>query len=59
MFNDGKGYGLIETNQEHDVFLRFSAIAVDCFQSVSEGEQGCFDEKRGAIGPQAVRMKKL
>lgn len=58
-FNEGKGYGFIEGDQGHDVFVHFSAIEGDGFRSLSEGERVSFDEERGAKGPQAVRVKKL
>jgi cold shock protein len=58
-FNDSKGYGFIETDQGHDVFVHFSAIEDNGFKSLSEGERVSFDEERGAKGPQAVRVKKL
>jgi CspA family cold shock protein len=58
-FNDSKGYGFIETDLGHDVFVHFSAIEDNGFKSLSEGERVSFDEERGAKGPQAVRVKKL
>ena len=58
-FNDSKGYGFIETDQGHDVFVHFSAIEDDGFKSLSEGERVSFDEERDAKGLQAVRVKKL
>ena len=58
-FNDSKGYGFIETDQGHDVFVHFSAIEDNGFKSLSEGERVSFDEERGVKGPQAVRVKKL
>jgi cold shock protein len=58
-FNDSKGYGFIETDQGHDVFVHFSAIEDNGFKSLSEGERVSFDEERGAKGLQATRVKKL
>ena len=58
-FNDNKGYGFIETDQGHDVFVHFSAIEDNGFKSLSEGERVSFDEERGAKGLQAARVKKL
>lgn len=58
-FNDSKGYGFIETDQGHDVFVHFSAIEDNGFKTLSEGERVSFDEERGAKGLQAARVKKL
>jgi len=58
-FNDNKGYGFIETDKGHDVFVHFSAIEDNGFKSLSEGERVSFDEERDAKGLQAVRVKKL
>lgn len=57
-FNDGKGYGFIESDSGHDVFVHFSAIEGDGFKSLSEGDKVTFDEEKGAKGPQAVNVKR-
>ena len=58
-FNDSKGYGFIETDSGHDVFVHFSAIEDSGFKSLSEGERVSFIEDKGAKGPQASQVKKL
>ncbi|MCU0588384.1 MAG: cold-shock protein [Syntrophobacteraceae bacterium] len=58
-FNDSKGYGFIETDQGHDVFVHFSAIEDNGFKSLAEGDRVSFDEESGAKGPQALKVKKL
>jgi CspA family cold shock protein len=58
-FNDSKGYGFIETDQGHDVFVHFSAIEDNGFKSLAEGERVSFDEEKGAKGPQALNVKKI
>ncbi len=58
-FNDSKGFGFIETDAGHDVFVHFSAIAGSGFKSLAEGDEVSFDEERGAKGPQATNVKKL
>jgi cold shock protein len=58
-FNDKKGYGFIETKEQGDVFVHYSAIDGDGFRSLSEGERVSFEVERGPKGPQAVRVRKL
>jgi cold shock protein len=58
-FNDSKGYGFIETDSGHDVFVHHSSIQVEGFKSLSEGERVTFDEERGAKGPQATNVRKV
>ena len=56
-FNDKKGYGFIETDDQGDVFVHYSAIDGEGFRSVSEGEKVAFEVERGPKGPQAVRVR--
>jgi CspA family cold shock protein len=59
-FNDSKGYGFIETDGGHDVFVHFSAIeSTTGFKTLSVGERVSFVEERGAKGPQATQVKKI
>jgi cold shock protein len=58
-FNDKKGYGFIETKDQGDVFVHYSAIASEGFRSLTEGDRVSFDVERGPKGPQAVNVKKL
>ena len=52
-----KGMTLSRPTQEHNVSSHFSAIDVDRFRFVSEGERIYFGEERAAKGPQIVRVK--
>jgi CspA family cold shock protein len=58
-FNDSKGYGFIETDNGHDVFVHYSAIEGNGFKSLAEGERVTFTEERGNKGPQATGVRKL
>jgi CspA family cold shock protein len=58
-FNDSKGYGFIEAEAGHDLFVHFSAIEDNGFKSLSEGERVSFVEETGSKGPQAAKVKKL
>jgi len=59
-FNDKKGYGFIETRDQGDVFVHYSAIiGQDGFRSLGEGQEVAFEVERGPKGPQAVQVKKI
>jgi cold shock protein len=58
-FNDSKGFGFIETDTGHDVFVHHTAIQGEGFKSLSEGERVSFVEEKGAKGPQATGVRKL
>ncbi|OXS55866.1 cold-shock protein [Cohnella sp. CIP 111063] len=58
-FNAEKGYGFIETEQGGDVFVHFSAIQMDGYKALEEGQSVEFDIVQGARGPQAANVTKL
>ncbi len=58
-FNDSKGYGFIESDSGHDVFVHHSAILGEGFRTLSEGQRVSFVEEKGAKGPQATQVRKL
>ena len=58
-FNDSKGYGFIESDSGHDVFVHHSAILGEGFKTLSEGQRVSFVEEKGAKGPQATQVRKL
>ena len=56
-FNAEKGFGFIESEEGTDVFVHYSAIAMDGYKSLEEGASVVFDVVEGAKGPQAVDVK--
>ena len=36
-FNDAKGYGFIESGDTEDIFVHYSAIELDGYKTLSEG----------------------
>ena len=56
-FNDAKGYGFIEQpDGGDDVFVHFSAIALEGFKTLSEGQEVEFEIRQGDKGPQAANV---
>ena len=59
-FNESKGFGFIEVDgQEKDVFIHHSAIAMQGFRTLSEGQRVSFDIEQGQKGPSAVNVKAI
>ncbi|CAM4393470.1 MULTISPECIES: cold-shock protein [Saccharibacillus] len=58
-FNAEKGYGFIETEEGGDVFVHFSAIQIEGFKTLEEGQSVEFDIVEGARGPQASNVTPL
>lgn len=56
-FNAEKGFGFIEQEDGPDVFVHYSAIAMDGYKTLKEGAAVEFDVADGAKGPQAVDVK--
>jgi CspA family cold shock protein len=57
-FNDSKGFGFIQQDDGPDVFVHFSAITMEGFKSLQEGQRVTFDIVEGQKGPQAANVQK-
>ncbi len=57
-FNADKGFGFIEREGGDDVFVHFSAINMNGYKSLEEGQKVHFDLTQGARGPQAENVTK-
>jgi len=58
-FNAKKGFGFISDENGNDVFVHFSALQMDGFKVLDEGEEGEFDVVNGEKGPQASNVVKI
>ena len=58
-FNAEKGFGFIEAEDGNDVFVHYSAIQVEGFKSLEEGQGVSFEVVEGARGPQAANVTKI
>jgi len=55
-FNDSKGFGFIEQEDGPDVFVHFSAITMEGFKTLREGDEVEFEITEGPKGPQATNV---
>jgi cold shock protein len=57
-FNNTKGYGFIGREAGPDVFVHYSAIKMEGFKTLQEGEAVEFEVVQGQKGPQADNVTK-
>ncbi len=55
-FSEAKGYGFIEREEGEDVFVHYTAIQMDGFKTLAEGQEVEFEVIRGEKGPQAENV---
>ena len=58
-FNDSKGFGFIEREDDDDVFVHHSAIGGSGFKTLAEGDRVTFDVEQGAKGPSAQNVTRV
>jgi len=56
-FNASKGYGFLGRPNQPDVFCHFSAIEMDGYKQLKEGDPVEFEVVKGEKGPQAASVK--
>ena len=58
-FSNEKGYGFIEREEGEDVFVHFSAIGMDGFKTLAEGQEVEFEIKTGDKGLHAANVQRV
>jgi CspA family cold shock protein len=56
-FSNEKGYGFIERDEGDDVFVHHSAIVMDGYRTLREGQRVEFDVVQGDKGLQAANVQ--
>jgi CspA family cold shock protein len=55
-FNGSKGYGFLSQENGADVFVHYSAISMDGYKNLQEGQKVEFSIEKGPKGLQAVNV---
>lgn len=58
-FNAKKGFGFISDEEGQDIFVHFSALNMEGFKVLEDGEEVEFDVIEGEKGPQATNVTKI
>ena len=59
-FNNAKGYGFVTPDQgEQDVFVHFSAINMDGYKTLKEGQKVQFELEEGPKGLHAANLQSV
>lgn len=58
-FNATKGFGFLSDDEGNDVFVHYSALMMDGFKVLEEGDKVSFEVINGDKGPQAANVEKL
>ncbi|HQK95545.1 MAG TPA: cold shock domain-containing protein [Armatimonadota bacterium] len=58
-FSDARGYGFVTLDDGAEVFVHYSAIAVDGFKSLAEGQRVELQVESSPKGPIGTRVRPL
>jgi len=58
-FNNDKGYGFIQYQEDNDIFVHYSMIQEEGYKSLSEGDVVEFDLIETDKGLQAIKVCKI
>jgi CspA family cold shock protein len=58
-FNDSKGFGFIARDNGEDVFVHHTAIMMEGFKSLNEGDRVEFEVTQGPKGLQAKNVRRV
>ncbi len=58
-FNARKGYGFLCDEEGNEIFVHFSAIVMDGYKLLAEGDAVAFDIVEGEKGSQAANVVKI
>jgi len=58
-FSDKKGYGFIEQEDGGDIFVHHTAINMQGFRTLTQGDRVSFEVEVGDRGPAAKNVEKL
>jgi CspA family cold shock protein len=56
-FNESKGFGFITDDDGIEVFFHYTAIQLQGFKDLTEGEKVYFDVENGPKGPRAINVR--
>ncbi len=59
MFNERKGFGFISQDDGEEIFVHHSAIDMDGFKTLNEGDRVSFEVEESDRGPRAKNVKKI
>lgn len=58
-FNNSKGYGFLTDENGTDIFVHYSAITMDGYKTLKQGDTVNFDVITGDKGLQAINVTKV